>query len=188
MQNSAQAIAVRPLPLVQKAAIVVGASLFVALCAQLSVPLPFTPVPLTLANFGVLAVGLALGSRGGFAALLLYLAEGAMGLPVFSGGAAGVAHLMGPTGGYLIAYPFAAFLAGWIAERGNRNFVRLAVAAVTAEIVVFAGGVGWLALLTHGTTEAMRFALYPFVFAEVAKVMVAAGAMDRWKSAASLKI
>lgn len=187
MQNSAQTVAIRPQVLVRKTALVVGASLFVALCAQLSVPLPFTPVPLTLANLGVLAVGLALGSRGGFAALLLYLAEGAMGLPVFSGGAAGVVHLFGPTGGYLMAYPFAAFLAGFIAERGKRNFVRLTVASVAAEIVVFAGGIGWLAMLT-GTTQAVQFALYPFVFAEVMKVMVAAGAIDRWKASASLKV
>ena len=188
MQNSAQVVAVRPLLLVQKAAVVVGASLFVALCARVSVPLPFTPVPLTLANFGVLAVGLALGSRGGFAALMLYLAEGAMGLPVFSGGTAGVLHLIGPTGGYLMAYPFAAFLAGFIAERGTRNFVRLAVASVVAEIAVFAGGIGWLALLTHETAQAFQFALYPFVFAEVVKVMVAAGAIDRWKASAALKV
>jgi biotin transport system substrate-specific component len=188
MQNSAQAVAVRPLPLVQKAALVVGASLFVALCARISVPLPFTPVPLTLANFGVLVVGLALGSRGGFAALLLYLAEGAMGMPVFSGGAAGPLHLIGLTGGYLMAYPFAAFLAGLIAERGSRTFTRFAIASLAAEVIIFAGGIGWLALLTHGTAQAMQFALYPFLFAEVMKVLVAAGGMDRWKSAATLRI
>jgi biotin transport system substrate-specific component len=169
MQNSAQAVAVRPLPVVQKAALVVGASLFVALCARISVPLPFTPVPLTMANFGVLLVGLALGSRGGFAALALYLAEGAMGMPVFSGGAAGALWLTGATGGYLMAYPFAACAAGWIAERGGRSFLRFTIASLTAEIVVFAGGVGWLMLWVHGSVaEAAQFALYPFVFAEIA--------------------
>src|ERR1700690_936363 len=99
----------------KQAGIVIGASLFVALCARVTVPLPFTPVPLTLQNFGVLAVGLCLGSRRGFAALSLYLVEGICGLPVFSMGA-GAGHILGPTGGFLIAYPLVAFVAGWIYE------------------------------------------------------------------------
>src|SRR5258706_9557063 len=88
------------------AAIVIAASLFVALSARVTVPLPFTPVPLTLQNFGVLAVGLLLGSRRGFAALALYLVEGAFGLPVFSPAilGSGITHLLGPTGGFLMAY------------------------------------------------------------------------------------
>ena len=122
-------------------ALVVGASLFVALCARVSLPLPFTPVPLTLQNFGVLLVGLALGSRRGFAALLLYLAEGLMGMPVFSPtGPGGLAQLLGPTGGFLLAYPFVAGLAGWIWERGQKSFARAAVAGILAEILLFAGG------------------------------------------------
>lgn len=177
MQNPAPAIAqARPLGMVHKIALVVGASLFVALCARLSLPLPFTPVPLTLANFGVIVVGLLLGSRAGFAALVLYLAEGAMGLPVFSVGPGGIAQLLGPTGGYLMAYPLAAFLAGFIAERGKKSFARFAVAAVAAEFVVFAGGLSWLAVMAQsGVAQAARFGLYPFVFAEVMKVMSAAG-------------
>jgi biotin transport system substrate-specific component len=164
---------------VRQVAVIVGASLFMALCARLSLPLPFTPVPLTLANFGVIAVGLALGSRRGFAALALYLAEGAAGLPVFATGLGGIAYLLGPTGGYLMAYPAAAFVAGWIAERGRPSFVRFAAGALAAEVVVFAGGVGWLMMLTHGATQAMRFGLYPFVFAEIIKVMAAAGLASR---------
>src|SRR5215469_16303907 len=86
--------------------VVLGASLFVALCARITLPLPFTPVPLTLQNFGVLLVGLLLGSKRGFAALALYLLEGASGMPVFSiAGVGGVAQLFGPTGGYLMMYP-----------------------------------------------------------------------------------
>src|SRR5271170_5311596 len=101
----------------KQVAIVVAASLFVALCARVTVPLPFTPVPLTLQNFGVLTVGLLLGSRRGFAALALYLVEGAFGLPVFSPSIlVGVGHLLGPTGGFLMAYPLVAFVAGWIYE------------------------------------------------------------------------
>src|SRR5271169_3021563 len=110
--------------------IVVGASLFVALCARVTLPLPFTPVPLTMQNFAVLLVGLTLGSRRGFAALALYLAEGMAGLPVFNPtGLGGIAQLLGPTGGYLMAYPFVAFVSGFIAERGSKSFRRYAVAA-----------------------------------------------------------
>jgi biotin transport system substrate-specific component len=168
----------------RQVAIIVGATLFMALCARLSLPLPFTPVPLTLANFGVIAIGLALGSRRGFAVLALYLAEGAAGLPVFSpAGPGGVAQLLGPTGGYLMAYPVAAFLAGWIAERGKPSFLRFAVGALTAELAVFAGGIAWLMLLTHGVAQAMRFGLYPFLFAEVIKVMAAAGLAIRLRRA-----
>ena len=92
--------------------LIVGASLFVALCAHISVPLPFTPVPLTLQNLAVVLVGLLIGSRAGFAALCVYLMEGAAGLPVFTPGPGGVAQLLGPTGGFLLAYPFVAWLAG----------------------------------------------------------------------------
>jgi biotin transport system substrate-specific component len=160
-----------------EAALVVSASLFVALCARVTVPLPFTPVPLTLQNFAVLLVGLALGSRRGFAALALYLVEGALGLPVFNPtGLGGIAQVLGPTGGYLMAYPVVAFLSGWIAERGVRSFRRYAVAAVVGEVVLFAGGLAWLTVWTRGSWwQAAHFGLYPFVFAEVAKVMAAAG-------------
>ncbi|MGA1998956.1 MAG: biotin transporter BioY [Terriglobales bacterium] len=163
----------------RQVAMVVGASLLVALCARLSVPLPFTPVPLTLANFGVLVVGLLLGSKRGFAALALYLAQGAAGLPVFAVGAGGIAQLLGPTGGYLLAYPLAAFIAGWIAERGAGKFGRFLVAALAAEVVIFAGGLAWLMVLTHGATQAMSFGLYPFVFAEIIKITAAAGVGTR---------
>ena len=103
----------------KQAAIVIGASLLVALCAHVTVPLPFTPVPLTLANFGVLVVGLLLGSRRGFAALSVYLVEGASGLPVFTPSIlhGGIAQILGPTGGFLMAYPLVAFVAGWIYEQ-----------------------------------------------------------------------
>src|SRR6202140_607861 len=105
----------RAVEIASQIAIVVAASLFVAVCARIYVPLPGTPVPLTVQNLGVLLVGLALGGRRGFAALALYLAEGAAGLPVFSPhGLGGIAQILGPTGGYLIAYPFFAALTGYI--------------------------------------------------------------------------
>jgi biotin transport system substrate-specific component len=163
-------------------AIVIGASLFVALCARVTVPLPFTPVPLTLQNFGVLLVGLILGSRRGFAALALYLAEGAAGLPVFSPtGPGGIAQLLGPTGGFLLAYPIVAALAGWIMEHSKKTSLRAIAAALTADLVLFAGGLAWLFVLTHSVTQALRLGLYWFIFAEVIKVMMAAAIAVRWR-------
>ncbi len=167
----------------KQAAIVIAASLFVALCARVTVPLlPITPVPLTLQNFGVLAVGLLLGSRRGFAALALYLVEGAFGLPVFSPAilGSGITHLLGPTGGFLMAYPLVAFIAGYIYEHTSGRFAWAAVSAVAAEVVLFAGGLSWLAVFTHSISLAIRYGLYWFVFAEVIKVMMAAAVAARW--------
>ncbi|MFZ0958088.1 MAG: biotin transporter BioY [Candidatus Sulfotelmatobacter sp.] len=173
----------RMLEAARQVVLVVGASLFVALCARITIPLWFTPVPLTMQNFGVLLVGLLLGSRRGFAAMILYLAEGAMGMPVFSPsslGLMGVAQILGPTGGYLMAYPLVAGLAGFVFERGTKSFARAAVAGLLAEIVLFAGGVTWLYVATHSFARAAYLGLYWFVAAEVLKVMVAAVVATRW--------
>jgi len=161
--------------------LVISGSLVVAMAARISLPLPFTPVPLTLQNFAVLLVGLLLGRRAGFAAMALYLAEGAAGLPVFSPvGLGGVAQLLGPTGGYLMAYPLVAYLAGWMAERDRASFSRSAVAATVAEIVLFVAGVGWLMVVFDAPlARAAQFGLYPFFFAEVMKVLLAAGLASR---------
>jgi biotin transport system substrate-specific component len=164
----------------KQVAIVIGASLVVALCARVTIPLP-TPVPLTLQNFGVLLVGLLLGSRRGFVALAIYLLEGALGLPVFSPiGPGGIARLIGPTGGFLMAYPLVAFTAGWIYEHTSRRFGWAAVSGIAAECVLFAGGLGWLFALTHSVSVAIKWGLYWFVFAEVIKVLMAAGFAARW--------
>lgn len=161
--------------------LVISGSLLVALAARISLPLPFTPVPLTLQNFAVLLVGLLLGRRAGFAALVLYLAEGATGLPVFTPvGLGGIAQLLGPTGGYLMAYPVVAYLAGWIAERDRSSFARSALAATAAEIFLFIAGVNWLMVFFHvPLVRAAQFGLYPFFFAEVMKVLLAAGIASR---------
>jgi len=164
----------------KQAAIVIGGSLSVALCARVTIPLPFTPVPLTLQNFAVLVLGLTLGGRRGFAALALYLAEGAAGLPVFNPtGAGGIRQLLGPTGGFLVAYPLVAGCTGFVFERGSRTFARATWAGILGEIVLFAGGISWLAVLTQSITRAIRFGLYGFVFAEVMKVTFAAAVAVR---------
>jgi biotin transport system substrate-specific component len=167
---------------IQEVVIVIGASLFVALCARMTLPLPFTPVPLTLQNFGALLVGLLLGSRRGFAALTLYLAGGLAGMPVFNPtGPGGLAQLLGPTGGFLFAYPFVAGLAGWIMERGTKSLVRSATAAMMGEIVLFSGGLSWLAVLTHSLSKALQWGFYWFIFAEIIKVMLAAAITTGWQ-------
>jgi len=168
----------------KQAGIVVGASLFVALCARVTVPLPFTPVPLTLQNCGVLLVGLLLGSRRGFAALALYLAEGAMGLPVFNPtGPGGIAQLLGPTGGFLMAYPLVAGLAGYLMERGRKTFASAAIAGLLAEVLLFASGLAWLGIWTGSIKKAVQFGLYWFLFAEVIKVLIAAAVAVRLRRA-----
>jgi len=164
-------------------ALVVGASLFVALCAHVTIPLmPLTPVPLTVQNLAVLLVGLLLGSRRGFAAMVLYLIEGAAGLPVFNPtGPGGIAQLLGPTGGFLMVYPLVAFIAGLLFERGAKTFLRAAIAGLVSEILLFAGGLTWLYMFTHSLAKAAYLGLYFFIAAEIMKVMFAAAIAARWR-------
>jgi|tagenome__1003787_1003787.scaffolds.fasta_scaffold20127314_2 biotin transport system substrate-specific component len=181
MANTAVVAQTRPQSISRNIALVVGASILMSILGRFSVPLPFTPVPLTLANFGVLLIALTLGSRRAAAAMLLYLAEGAMGMPVFSpAGPGGVLQLLGPTGGYLMSYPVAAFFAGSIAERGTRSVARLTAAAISGEVLLFLGGIAWLMVLTHVRfSQAANWGVYPFAFAEVIKIMAAVAASVR---------
>jgi biotin transport system substrate-specific component len=175
----------RSLESTREIAVIVGATVFVALCAHITIPLmPLTPVPLTVQNLAVLLVGLLLGSRRGFAALALYLAEGAVGLPVFNPtGPGGITQIVGATGGFLIAYPFVAFVAGLVFERGAKTFVRAAFAGLLAEILLFASGLAWLYVFTHSLVKAAYLGLYWFLAAEVIKVMFAAAVASRWQRA-----
>jgi biotin transport system substrate-specific component len=173
-----------------KASVVISASLFVAVCAHCTVPLWFTPVPLTLSDLAVLMVGLLLGPRMAFAALALYLAEGAAGLPVFApGGLGGVAQLFGPTGGYLIAYPFAAAVAGALARIPVRlpRFPLALVAAFAGSTLLMASGAAWFALYAHhSATITFDLAVLPFLPGQVVKVICAAGifaSLSRWRRA-----
>jgi biotin transport system substrate-specific component len=157
----------------------IAASALVGLCAHISLPLPFTPVPLTLQNFAVILIGMILGPALGFSAMVLYLVEGAVGMPVFTPqGPAGIAHLLGPSAGYLFSYPLAAAAAGFAGHLARRNRTRFAAAilsAVAATVVIFTLGTSWLAYLLHLSAPASwHLAIEPFLFGEIAKIIAAA--------------
>ncbi len=155
-------------------ALVVAGSAFIALAAQVAIPLPFTPVPLTMSPLAVLMVGIVLGTRRGAAAAVLYLLEGLSGLPVGAQGHGGPLWLIGPTAGYLYAYPFAAFIAGWFSERGwGNDIVRAFCAMLFALSVIYLGGWSWLAILV-GPRAAVTIAIVPFVIADLVKIAIGA--------------
>jgi biotin transport system substrate-specific component len=148
-------------------------ALAVAAAAQVAVPVPLSPVPMTLQPLAVLAVGGLLGAGGGIAALMTYLALGIMGFPVFAGGASGAAHLIGPTGGYLLAFPVAAGLTGALA--GNRgNVARVLGACALGMVVIHVGGVAQLAVLGGDPSTAFRVGFVPFLTGDLIKVGLAA--------------
>jgi biotin transport system substrate-specific component len=157
----------------------VAATGLVALCAHVSVPLYFTPVPLTLQTLAVILIGLTLGPWLGFSAMVLYLAEGAAGLPVFSPhGLGGVAQLLGPTAGFLFSYPLAAAAAGYVVRAvrpARMQFAGAVLGGIAASIFIFVMGAGWLAHLLHLSTSGMwHQALAPFLPGEAVKVVAAA--------------
>ena len=167
-----------PLDWVRSVALVVAFSLFVALSAQVVIPLPFTPVPLTGQTFAVLLTGALLGSRLGALAIIAYLAEGAVGLPFFRGGAGGAGHFAGVTAGYLLAFPLAAFVTGYLAERGwDRKFVTAAAAMALGSVVILFGGWAWLALFFRTASEAFQLGVAPFLIGDVVKIVLAAAAL-----------
>jgi biotin transport system substrate-specific component len=158
---------------VYRIALVVGGSLFAALCAQIRVPLPFTPVPITGLTLGVLLVGSLLGSRLGWASMFLYLLMGVVGLPFFAGGEAGWQHVQGATGGYLLAAPLAALLVGWLAERGwDRRVATTALSMLLGNTLIYLVGVAWLAVLI-GLQAAIVKGLLPFLVGDLIKIGIA---------------
>jgi biotin transport system substrate-specific component len=167
----------------------VSATAFVALSAHVSLPLTFTPVPLTLQTFAVILVGFTLGPALGCSAMLLYLAEGAMGLPVFSPhGPGGVAQLLGPSAGFLLSFPLAAVAAGGLVRAirlGRSHFPAALLAGATTSVLLFAVGASWMAHLLHlNPSAAWRLAVAPFLPGEILKISAAAGAytmLRRWR-------
>ena len=159
--------------------LVVGASALIAIAAQIAIPLPFTPVPLTLQPLAVILVGVALGATRGAAAAALYLLEGFSGMPVFAQGHGGAAWLLGPTAGYLYSYPFAAWVAGFVSQRGwGSSIVRSITGMLLALGVIYLGGWSWLAALTDPRT-AFAAGVAPFVVADIVKVAIGAALLPK---------
>lgn len=164
-------------PAVWDSGAIVGASLLVALSAQVAIPLPFTPVPLTLQTLVVLLAAAALGTRRAVPALLLYIAEGAAGLPVFAGGRAGIVHLLGPTGGYLIGFLAAAVMMGALADAGSlRKPLAAALGLLAATGCIYLAGVLWLGVWV-GFSRMIGLGLLPFLPGEALKLAACLAAL-----------
>jgi len=165
----------RTASLTQFVSLAIAGSMLIAIGAHIAVPLPFTPVPMTLQTFAVILVGMLLGPVGGFAAAALYLFEGLAGAPVFSlHGVGGILQLLGPTGGYLMSYPLAAALAGALYSR--RTYVRGVVAGLASTTLMLVCGAVWFALITHLSAHTVWIAtLAPFLAGEAVKILAAAG-------------
>jgi biotin transport system substrate-specific component len=167
----------------QRAAAVLFVAVLTIVAAQVSIPLPFTPVPFTLQPMIVLLGGAALGSRLGMTSQIVYIALGLAGLPVFAASPVlpqGLARLLGPTGGYLMSYPFAAFAVGYLAERGlDRRYLTSVLAMGAGLAIIFTCGVVWLAFgVPHaGLPAAVRTGLLPFLLADIVKVFLAAAVL-----------
>ncbi len=158
----------------QNAALIVSASIVTALAAQIAFPLPWSPVPITGQTFAVLLSGAVLGARRAFLAQLLYLAEGAFGLPVFAGGAAGAVKFAGPTAGYLIAFPFAAAVTGFLCQRGwDRRFLTMLAAMLLGSTVIFALGLAVLSRFMPAE-QLLGAGLLPFLPGDLIKSSLAA--------------
>lgn len=165
-------------------ALAIAGSLLIWLAAKIQVP--FYPVPMTMATLAVLAIGMAYGWRLGMATVLLYLAEGAMGLPVFSGTpekGIGLAYMMGGTGGYLVGYILAATSIGWLAERGwDKNIVLTAIAMLVGNVLIYLPGLLWLGTLFGWDKPILEWGLFPFLLGDLAKLGLAAALMPlSWK-------
>ena len=161
---------------------IIAGSLLIALCAQISIDVPFSPVPITGQTFGVLLVAALLGLRQGTAAVVAYLAEGALGLPVFAGGAAGAQHLVGPTGGYLAGFVLAALFVGFVLQRNDRASLMTTILAMCGgTALIFATGIGWLFAFSAIAGDSisseviLNAALYPYLPGAGIKILAAAG-------------
>lgn len=165
---------------------IIGAVLFagvMALVSQFALPLPGTPVPITLQPMVVVLAGLVLGPAAAAFSMVLYLGAGALGLPVFAPiGAPGIARLLGPTGGYLLAYPFAAFVTGFLGER-SRGYAGRAVAAMAGMLALYAGGLAQLTVLTGSLERAAVLGAAPFFALDAVKALLAALVASRRRSA-----
>ena len=164
--------------------LIVSGSLLLAVLAQVSFPLPFTPVPLTGQTFGVLLIGAALGSKRGLASMLLYILEGGLGLPFFAGGASGWHVLVGATAGYLVGFVVAAYILGLLAEHGLERAIRTSfIPFFLGTLVIYLFGVAWLTILLGSFSKAIVAGLLPFLVGDVIKLILAALALPAaWRT------
>lgn len=154
--------------------LIVSGSLLIAILAQVKIVLPFTPVPITGQTFGVLLIGSALGSKRGAAAMVLYITEGAMGLPFFAGGGSGLSILTGATAGYLIGFVGAAYVAGWLAEQGLERSVRTSIIPfLVGTLIIYACGVAWLSVMLGSFSKAVTLGIAPFLLGDTIKLIAA---------------
>jgi len=163
--------------------LIVAGSLLMAALAQVIIPLPFTPVPITGQTFGVLLIGAAFGSKRGAASMFLYITEGALGLPFFAGGASGGHVLIGATAGYLVGFVIAAYVIGLLAERGFERSVRTSfVPFFAGTLVIYLFGIAWLAVVLGSFSKAVAVGLLPFLIGDAIKLAAAALALPvAWK-------
>lgn len=156
------------------AVVVVSGALLVAVLAQIEIPLPFTPVPITGQTFGVLLVGAVLGSKRGAASLAFYLVMGVIGLPFFAGGAHGLSILTGATGGYLIGFVLAAYSIGLLAERGLERSARTSlIPFLIGTLIIYSCGITWLAVVLGSFSKAIAAGLIPFLIGDAIKLIAA---------------
>ena len=169
--------ALEPLDSVRSAGLVIVFSLFIAACAQFAIHIG--PIPITGQTFAVLLTGMLLGSRLGAAAVIAYLIEGALGLPFFAGGGAGLVRFLGPTAGYLVAFPAAAFITGAFAEYGwDKRYLTAVAAMAIGSVVIFLGGWAWFAVLTNTPpVAAFKLAVLPFLLGDVIKIVLGAAVL-----------
>jgi biotin transport system substrate-specific component len=169
--------ALAPLDSVRSAGLVVVFSLFIAACAQFAIHLG--PIPITGQTFAVLLTGMLLGSRLGAAAVIAYLIEGAIGLPFFAGGGAGLVRFLGPTAGYLVAFPAAAFITGAFAEHGwDKHYATAVFAMAIGSVIILLGGWAWFAVLTNtAPIAAFKLAVLPFLLGDVVKIALGAAVL-----------
>jgi biotin transport system substrate-specific component len=163
--------------------LVIGGSLLIGLSAQIAVKLPFSPVPITCQTLAVLMAGALLGRVHGSLCVLAYITEGAAGLPVFALGRSGLAVLAGPSGGYLIGFAVAAYITGFLAEKGwDRRFSTTILAMLLGNATIYTVGLLWLVILTGMSRAVLMAGLYPFVVGDILKTMVAAAVLPGgWK-------
>jgi len=179
---------IKPTSYLAEIPILLSFNILLVVCAYLSINLPFSPVPITGQTFGVLIIAMALGKTRGVSVIMAYLLEGAMGLPVFAGGTAGMVKFVGPTGGYLFGFLGAAFVVGYLADKGwDKGYFKSAVVMILGTVIIFLCGLLWL-LHFIPLENVFTVGLIPFIPGAIVKISVASVILPSvWKSVRYIK-